>query len=305
MLAAPFAPPPPPPPPPPTTPPPPPTPGLCSRRRPTAAGRSSAGRDPAPPGRSDRAHPSLASSPSWLRVNLTGYSSSGISTQADVFTVISAHIVGMYALVLLIGELATARPSQSASPALVMLPRAAARLVESVSGRRGPLPARTAGSLYVAAAADSSRMPTGRAGKLVGFVDLLGPAGGRPRPGVGRAYSEIEVAAVAIGATAIVSVRLVDHVLAPIAALFNPELRRSISRLLHPRRVRPPPSFREMKTYTPSRARSRDVRRRRRGADARATSTRIARRYAAKGSRSTRRTRHRLLRVVVNAETTT
>jgi MFS family permease len=142
-------------------------------------------------------------------MNLTGYIVVGHDhEQADVFTVISLHIVGMYALVLVIGVLIDRfgrRPSLVAGLAImavstVMLVWAESILWTSVSLLLLGLGWNVS---YVAATAElvTHATPVER-GRLLGFTDL---AGGALAAGLallgGVAYTEIGVAAVAIGAT--------------------------------------------------------------------------------------------------------
>jgi MFS family permease len=145
-------------------------------------------------------------------MNLTGYIVIGHHhEQADVFTVISAHIVGMYALVLVIGELVDRLGRRaSAIGGLVIMGVSTLPLVwaESVLWTSAALFGLGLGwnVSYVAAAAElvTHATPAER-GKLVGFADLLAGLLGAALALVGGvAYSEIGVAAVAIGATAIV-----------------------------------------------------------------------------------------------------
>jgi MFS family permease len=142
-------------------------------------------------------------------MNLTGYIIVGHDhAQADVFTVISLHIVGMYALVLVIGAVIDRvgrRPSLVGGLAVMAASTVLLLWVESIAG--------TALSLfllglgwnisYVAATAElvAHASPVER-GKLVGFTDLVaGLLGATLALLGGAAYSEWGVAAVAIGAT--------------------------------------------------------------------------------------------------------
>jgi MFS family permease len=145
-------------------------------------------------------------------MNLSGYIVIGHHhEQADVFTVISAHIVGMYALVLVIGELVDRLGRRaSAVGGLVIMGISTLPLVwaESVLWTSVALFGLGLGwnVSYVAAAADlvTHATPAER-GKLVGFADLVaGLLAAALALGGGVAYSEIGVAAVAIGATLIV-----------------------------------------------------------------------------------------------------
>jgi MFS family permease len=130
--------------------------------------------------------------------------------QRDVFTVISAHIVGMYALVLVVGDLVDRLGRQ---PALVggLLIMAGSTLAlvwaESVLWTSVALFGLGIGwnVSYVAAAAELSDVarPAER-GKLIGFTDLVsGGAGATLALAGGVAFSELGIAALAVGATAI------------------------------------------------------------------------------------------------------
>ena len=145
-------------------------------------------------------------------MNLTGYIIVGHHhEQADVFTVISLHIVGMYALVLVIGvaiDRVGRRPSLVTGLAIMAVSTVMLLWVESILG--------TAVSLfllglgwnvsYVAATAElvTHASPVER-GRLVGVTDLAaGLLGASLALLGGAAYSELGVAAVAVGATAAV-----------------------------------------------------------------------------------------------------
>jgi MFS family permease len=156
-------------------------------------------------------------------MNLTGYIVVGHNhEQADVFTVISLHIVGMYALVLVIGAFIDRigrRPSLIGGLAVmavstIMLVWAESILWTSVSLFLLGLGWNVS---YVAATAEllTHATPVER-GRLVGATDLGGGllAAGLALIG-GVAYSEIGVAAVAIGATVAV-------VLPALAIMFVP-----------------------------------------------------------------------------------
>jgi len=142
-------------------------------------------------------------------MNLTGYIIVGHHhAQADVFTVISLHIVGMYALVIVIGaaiDRVGRRPSLISGLAVMAASTVMLLWVESIAG--------TALSLfllglgwnisYVAATAElvAHASPVER-GRLVGFTDLVaGLLGATLALLGGAAYSEWGVAAVSIGAT--------------------------------------------------------------------------------------------------------
>jgi MFS family permease len=156
-------------------------------------------------------------------MNLTGYIVVGHDhEQADVFTVISLHIVGMYALVLVIGAVIDRfgrRPSLISGLAImavstVMLVWAESILWTSVSLFLLGLGWNVS---YVAATAElvTHALPVER-GRLLGFTDL---AGGSLAAALallgGVAYTEIGVAAVAIGATVAVVVPALAILLAP------------------------------------------------------------------------------------------
>jgi MFS family permease len=156
-------------------------------------------------------------------MNLTGYIVVGHNhEQADVFTVISLHIVGMYALVLVIGALIDRvgrRPSLIAGLAVmavstVMLVWAESILWTSVSLFLLGLGWNVS---YVAASAElvSHATPMER-GRLIGVTDL---AGGLLAAGLallgGVAYAELGVAAVAVGATVAVVVPALAILVAP------------------------------------------------------------------------------------------
>jgi MFS family permease len=147
-------------------------------------------------------------------MNLTGYIVVGHDhEQADVFTVISLHIVGMYALVLVIGAVIdNVGRRESLVTGLAMMAVSTVMLVwaESILWTSVSLFLLGLGwnISYVAATAElvSHAAPVER-GRLLGFTDL---AGGTLAAGLallgGVAYTEIGVAAVAIGATVAVVV---------------------------------------------------------------------------------------------------
>ena len=156
-------------------------------------------------------------------MNLTGYIVIGHDhEQADVFTVISLHIVGMYALVLVIGALIDRvgrRPSLVSGLVVmafstIMLVWAESILWTSVSLFLLGLGWNVS---YVAATAElvTHATPVER-GRLLGFTDLSGGllAAGLALLG-GVAYSEIGVAAVAVGATVAVLVPAVAILVVP------------------------------------------------------------------------------------------
>jgi MFS family permease len=156
-------------------------------------------------------------------MNLTGYIVIGHEhEQADVFTVISLHIVGMYALVLVIGALIDRfgrRESLVSGLAImavstIMLVWAESILWTSVSLFLLGLGWNVS---YVAATAElvTHATPVER-GRLLGFTDLSGGALAAALALLGGvAYTEIGVAAVAIGATIAVVVPALAILLAP------------------------------------------------------------------------------------------
>jgi MFS family permease len=142
-------------------------------------------------------------------MNLTGYVIVDQGhQQSDVFTVISAHIVGMYSLVLVVGRLIDRLGRR---PALVV-----GLMIEAVSTLGlAWLTSVPAASLclfglgigwnvaYVAAAAQLSdvALPSER-GRLLGFTDLLsaGTGAGLALAG-GVVYTQLGIVALAVGAT--------------------------------------------------------------------------------------------------------
>ena len=145
-------------------------------------------------------------------MNLSGYVAVGHHhPQADVFTIISAHIVGMYALVLGVGELIDRVGRRHALVAgLVVMAASTLGLVwfASVLWMSVSLFGLGLGwnLSYVAAAAELTdyAAPAER-GKLVGFSDLLsGLLGASLALLGGVTYSELGVGALAVGATAFV-----------------------------------------------------------------------------------------------------
>jgi MFS family permease len=156
-------------------------------------------------------------------MNLTGYIVVGHRhEQADVFTVISLHIVGMYALVLVIGALIDRfgrRPSLIGGLAIMAVSTLMLVWAESILWTSVSLFLLGLGwnVSYVAATAElvTHATPMER-GRLLGFTDL---AGGALAAGLallgGVAYSEIGVAAVAIGATVAVVLPALAILVAP------------------------------------------------------------------------------------------
>ncbi|HXF98941.1 MAG TPA: MFS transporter [Gaiellaceae bacterium] len=142
-------------------------------------------------------------------MNLSGYVVIGHRhEQADVFTVISLHIVGMYALVLVIGELIDRvgrRQCLIGGLAIMSVSTVMLAWVESIAGMSLSLFLLGLGwnLSYVAATAElvSHATPVER-GRLVGATDLIAGllAAALALLG-GAAYSEWGVAAVAVGAT--------------------------------------------------------------------------------------------------------
>jgi len=156
-------------------------------------------------------------------MNLTGYIVVGHHhEQADVFTVISLHIVGMYALVLVIGALIDRvgrRPSLIWGLAIMAASTVMLAWAESILWTSASLFLLGLGwnIAYVAATAElvTHATPVER-GRLVGTTDL---AAGMLGAGLallgGVAYSEWGVAAVAIGATVAVVAPALAILLAP------------------------------------------------------------------------------------------
>ncbi|MBA2461286.1 MAG: MFS transporter [Actinobacteria bacterium] len=147
-------------------------------------------------------------------MNLTGYIVIDQGHhQADVFTVISLHIVGMYALVLVIGELIDRlgrRPGQVGGLALMGLSTLGLIWFDSVLWTSVSLFGLGLGwnVSYVAAASElADRALPAERGKLIGFSDLLSSFTGASLALLGGlAYSDLGVAAFALGATACVAV---------------------------------------------------------------------------------------------------
>jgi MFS family permease len=156
-------------------------------------------------------------------MNLTGYIVVGHDhEQADVFTVISLHIVGMYALVLVIGATIDRfgrRPSLVTGLAIMAISTIMLVWAESILWTSVSLFLLGLGwnISYVAATAELvSRATPVERGRLLGFTDLAGGTLAAALALVGGvAYSEIGVAAVAIGATAAVVLPALAILLAP------------------------------------------------------------------------------------------
>ena len=165
-------------------------------------------------------------------MNLTGYIIVGHHhEQADVFTVISLHIVGMYALVLVIGALIDRvgrRPSLIYGLAIMAVSTVMLAWAESILWTSVSLFLLGLGwnISYVAATAElvTHATPIER-GRLVGTTDL---AAGLLGAGLallgGVAYSEWGVAAVSVGATVAVVLPAFAIFLArrPASAAFEP-----------------------------------------------------------------------------------
>jgi MFS family permease len=142
-------------------------------------------------------------------MNLTGYVVVGHHhEQADVFTVISFHIVGMYALVLVIGELIDRvgrRPSLISGLAIMAVSTIMLAWVDSILGMSVSLFLLGLGwnLSYVAATAElvTHASPVER-GRLIGAVDLCaGLLGASLALLGGLAYSEWGAAALAVSGT--------------------------------------------------------------------------------------------------------
>ena len=146
-------------------------------------------------------------------MNLTGYIVVDHGHhQADVFTVISLHIVGMYALVLVIGELIDKvgrRPSQVSGLLVMALSTLGLVWFDSVLWMSVSLFGLGVGwnISYVAAATElADRALPSERGKLIGFSDLLSSFTGASLALLGGlAYSELGVTALALGGTAFVA----------------------------------------------------------------------------------------------------
>jgi MFS family permease len=145
-------------------------------------------------------------------MNLTGYIVIDHGHhQADVFTVISLHIVGMYALVLVIGELVDRigrRPSQVAGLLVMGLSTFGLAWFESVAWMSVSLFLLGLGwnISYVAAVTElADRALPAERGRLVGLTDQISSFSGAALVLLGGvAYSELGVEALAFGATAFV-----------------------------------------------------------------------------------------------------
>ncbi len=185
-----------------------------------AADRASGGAEPAPaaplreilrrPGVPSAVIAAIASFAVMAGVmNLTGYIVVGHDhAQADVFTVISLHIVGMYALVLVIGALVDRvgrRPTLLWGLAIMAVSTVMLAFVESIAWMSVSLFLLGLGwnLSYISATAElvTYATPVER-GRLVGFTDLVAglTAAALALLG-GLAYSEWGVVAIAVGAT--------------------------------------------------------------------------------------------------------
>jgi MFS family permease len=145
-------------------------------------------------------------------MNLTGYLVIDHGHhQADVFTVISLHIVGMYALVLVIGQLVDKigrRPGQVAGLGLMALSTLGLAWFQSVGWMSVSLFLLGLGwnISYVAAVTElADRALPAERGKLIGLTDQLSSFTGAALVLLGGVlYSELGVEALALTATAFV-----------------------------------------------------------------------------------------------------
>ena len=164
-------------------------------------------------------------------MNLTGYIVVGHHhAQADVFTVISLHIVGMYALVLVIGALVDRvgrRPTLLWGLVIMALSTVMLAFVQSIAWTSVSLHLLGLGCnlSYITATAElvTHATPVER-GRLVGFTDL---AAGLLAAALallgGIAYTEWGVVAVSVGATAAVVVPTLAILLARRPRVAAPE----------------------------------------------------------------------------------
>ena len=164
-------------------------------------------------------------------MNLTGYIVVGHHhAQADVFTVISLHIVGMYALVLVIGALVDRvgrRPTLLWGLVIMALSTVMLAFVQSIAWTSVSLLLLGLGwnLSYISATAElvTHATPVER-GRLVGFTDL---AAGLLAAALallgGIAYTEWGVVAVSVGATAAVVVPTLAILLARRPRMAAPE----------------------------------------------------------------------------------
>ena len=157
--------------------------------RDAAGARGAAARDPPPAGRPAALVAAVASFAVMACVmNLAGYVAVGHGHhQGDVFTMISIHILGMYGLVLIVGDLIDRfgrRRALVAGLALMTVSNAALVWLTGSAGMSLALLGLGLGwnFSYVAATTElvSLTSPAER-GRLIGFSDLLASlAGGRP-----------------------------------------------------------------------------------------------------------------------------
>jgi MFS family permease len=146
-------------------------------------------------------------------MNLTGYIVIDHGHhQTDVFTVISLHIVGMYALVLVIGGLVDAvgrQPGQVAGLVLMGISTLGLGWLDSVAWMSASLFLLGLGwnVSYVAAVTElADRALPAERGRLIGFTDGLSSAAAVVLVLLGGVvYSELGVKALAFGATACVA----------------------------------------------------------------------------------------------------
>lgn len=145
-------------------------------------------------------------------MNLSGYMVTGHGhSQADVFPVISAHIAGMYGLVLVVGDLIDRLGRRFAligGLAVMGVSTLALAWVDSVAAMSVSLFGLGLGWVFSYVAATSELVdltsPSER-GRLVGFGDLVSGLTGASLALIGgAAYSGIGVESVAVGATAAV-----------------------------------------------------------------------------------------------------
>jgi MFS family permease len=145
-------------------------------------------------------------------MNLTGYLVIDHGHhQSDVFTVISLHIVGMYALVLVIGQVVDAvgrRPCQVAGLLLMGVSTLGLAWFESVFWMSASLFLLGLGwnISYVAAVTElADRALPAERGKLIGLTDQISSFTGAALVLLGGvAYSELGIGALAFAATAFV-----------------------------------------------------------------------------------------------------
>jgi MFS family permease len=147
-------------------------------------------------------------------MNLTGYLVIDHGHhQSDVFTVISLHIVGMYALVLVIGWLVDRigrRPGQVVGLTIMGISTIALAWLDSVFWMSASLFLLGLGwnVSYVAAVTElADRAAPNERGRLIGLTDQLSSSAAVVLVLLGGvAYSELGVEALAFGATACIAV---------------------------------------------------------------------------------------------------